>query len=64
MEKISRREKKALSDFLINVAVAWFTAGVISVFISKYTVFEILVSITWGMVMSLISLLGGMKMVK
>jgi len=58
MRKINIGQKKALSDFLNNIAAAWFTIGVITpLFITTdKTLDDIITSIIFGLTGSVASL--------
>ena len=58
MKKISKSQKQIIAEFLTNIGVAWFAAGVISVFVSKPKNFlEIIFSVSWGIIISFLFLL-------
>lgn len=64
MKKI-KPEYQLVAEFFSNIAVAWFTAGVIGVFISKKTsIFSYFYSIGWGLFFSFIFLLIAVKLIK
>jgi hypothetical protein len=42
-------ERKVYSEFFTNLAVAWFTGGVISPFFTtSRNIFQLVVLVTWG----------------
>jgi hypothetical protein len=56
---------KLVSEFLSNIGVAWFTAGVIGIFISGAKGYnEILTSLGWGIGFSSFFLFSGMISLK
>lgn len=64
-EKIAFVQKQLIAEFLENIGVAWFAAGVIGVFVSgTKNMFDIGISITWGIVLSVIFLWGGVNVIK
>ena len=65
MKKISVGQKKLIAEFLANIGVAWFAAGVISIFISgTENPKEIFFSIIWGLVLSFAFLLIAASLLK
>lgn len=65
MEKISAKQKQLIAEFLTNIGVAWFAGGVIGVFIGKpESIFTIIGSFSWGIVLSLVSLWSGVLLIK
>lgn len=65
MKKISAKQKQLIAEYLTNIGVAWFAAGVIGVFISKpESIFTIIGSFLWGIVLSLVSLWSGVLLIK
>lgn len=59
MKSMSKDAKRLIADFFVNIGVAWFAAGVIGIFISHLSnATEILVSVTWGIGMSVLFLLS------
>lgn len=56
---------KLVSEFLSNIGVAWFTAGVIGIFITGTRGYnEVLTSLGWGIGFSLLFLVSGMGFLK
>lgn len=65
MKKISTSQKQVIAEFLANIGVAWFAAGVIGVFITKTgSVLTIIGSFSWGIVLSLVFLWSGVILIK
>lgn len=65
MKKFRNEQKKLLADFLANIGVAWFAAGVIGLFVSGVKNFlDAGLSLVWGLVLSAIFLWFGMIVVK
>ena len=65
MKKFSIEQKKLISEFLANIGVAWFAAGVIGIFVSGVgSPIQILGSLSWGIVLSLIFLWWGSTLLK
>jgi len=65
MRKLSNRAKQLIAEFLSNIGVAWFAAGVISIFISGTKTFtEIIISVGWGLLLSLVFLWVGIYFVQ
>lgn len=65
MRKISRNQKQIIAEFLSNIGVAWFAAGVISIFVSKpKNYFEIIFSLSWGIAVSFLFLLMSLYTVR
>ncbi len=56
MVKLTNSQLKELAQYLNGVAVAWYTAGVISPFFAKFEGYETLKFATIGLVVSLFSL--------
>lgn len=51
--KLSINERKLIADFLANIGVAWFAAGVIGVFITRpKNIIDITLQIFWGIAFS------------
>jgi len=58
-------ELKLVAEFFSNVAVAWFAAGVIGVFVGNIKEpKEILISLLWGITYSGLFLFVGAKILK
>lgn len=65
MTKFDIGQKRLVAEFLANIGVAWFTAGVIGIFVASYaSIAQILGSLTWGIVLSMISLWLGSTLLK
>jgi hypothetical protein len=65
MKQIVVDQNKLIADFFVNIGVAWFTAGVIGVFINKgLTQIEILYSVGWGVGFASLSLLLAVVIIK
>jgi len=65
MEKLSFGQRRLIGEFLSNIGVAWFVAGVIGSFVqSPENLNEAIVSLLWGVIFSLISLRLAMYFVK
>ena len=65
MRKISHAQRQLLAEFLSNLGVAWFAGGIIGVFISGTNdLFKIIISVFWGLLLSAISLSGGMYLTR
>lgn len=65
MKKFRNEQKKLLADFLANIGVAWFAAGVIGLFISgAKNIIDAVLSLVWGFGLSAIFLWFGMIVVK
>jgi len=55
MKKLSNKAKQLIAEFLSNIGVAWFAAGVIGVFLGGAKTFsQIIISVGWGLLLSLI----------
>lgn len=64
LKKNSDRSK-LVSEFLSNIGVAWFTAGVVGIFISGAKSYnEILTSLGWGIGFSSFFLFSGIISLK
>lgn len=56
---------KLVSEFFSNIGVAWFSAGVIGIFVTGIRGFnEMLTSLGWGIGFSLIFLVSGVSFLK
>ncbi|KKQ25043.1 MAG: hypothetical protein US40_C0004G0081 [Candidatus Roizmanbacteria bacterium GW2011_GWC2_37_13] len=65
MSSFIKTERQLVAEFFSNIGVAWFTAGVIGVFIDqRRNINEIFYSIIWGIFFSSIFLLVGVKLIK
>lgn len=65
MKNISGAQKQFVAEFLGNIAVTWFAAGVIGVFLGGAKTFlEILLSISWGLFFSVAFLYAGIYLIK
>lgn len=65
MRKFSLDQNGLIAEFMTNIGVAWFAAGVIGAFIGgSKTIPEIIISISWGIVVSLIFLGGGLYFIR
>lgn len=53
MRRLSVGQKRALSQFFTNSAVAWLSAGVITPFFVGRELPNVLGSLTWGMLFTL-----------
>lgn len=60
MKKIFIKENQLVAEFFSNIGVAWFVAGVISVFLGEVkTIKLVFISVTWGIIFSAFFLLIG-----
>ena len=65
MKNIVIKEKQLVAEFFSNIAVAWFAAGIIGIFIGqKRSLYEIVFSILWGLLFSSLFLFIGVKLIK
>lgn len=49
MGKLSVAQRKVIADFLANIGVAWFAAGVIGAFLSSpKNILELIIPLIWG----------------
>lgn len=65
MKKFREEQRKLLADFLANIGVAWFAAGVIGLFVSGVkNIIDAGLSLAWGLGLSAIFLWFGMIVVK
>lgn len=65
MKEIVFNQNKLIADFLANVGVAWFAAGVIGAFFNKNLDFiQALSSIGWGLAFSSLCLLLATSIIK
>lgn len=65
MKNISNSQKYLIAEFLSNIAVAWFAAGVIGAFIGEIkNLMEIVFSVAWGICLSIIFMLSGFNVLK
>lgn len=65
MKKFGIGQKRLIAEFLANIGVAWFTAGVIGIFIASTTsLTKIISSLSWGIILSTIFLLLGSSLLK
>lgn len=61
----NKEQVKLVAEFLSNVAVAWFAAGVIGIFVGGVrNVSDILASLTWGIAFSFVFLWAGTSFLK
>lgn len=58
MRKISEKQHQLIAEYFANIGVAWFAAGVVTAFFVNHdrAGFEILSSIGWGLIFSLVFL--------
>ena len=62
---VSSGQKKLAADFLTNIGVAWFVAGVISLFVSgSKNLIDVIVSLAWGIGFSTAFFLTGFRFLK
>ena len=62
--KFTFKQKELLANFLSNIGVAWFAAGVVApIFISSKTT-DIIISGVWGLILSIFSLSFSLLVVK
>lgn len=60
MKRKVKRESQLVAEFFSNIGVAWFAGGVISAFSRGFgEFFQSLISIIWGIVLSLVFLFVG-----
>jgi hypothetical protein len=53
-------QRKLIANFLANIGVAWFAAGVIGIFVNKVTdLAEVVKSLFWGIGFSMIFVVFG-----
>ena len=65
MKKLSAGQKKLIAEFLSNIGVAWFVAGVVNLFVSRpKTLAELAVSLVWGISFAVAFLRGGLFFTK
>lgn len=65
MATISQGQKHLVADFLANVGVAWFAAGVIGILISgTKSMNDILFSFSWGIGLGIVFLGMGTYVLK
>lgn len=65
MKKVTAKQRYFIADYFGNIAVAWFAAGVIGIFISGAKTFSgIVVSMAWGIALSMIFLVIGYRIIK
>lgn len=58
-------KRKLIAEFLSNIGVAWFAAGVIGIFVNKVDSFvEIAKSLVWGLGFSISFLFIGANIIK
>jgi len=56
MERLSSGQKKALSEFFANAAVAWFSAGIVIPFFANRRLEEFFAFSLWGLLFTLMFL--------
>jgi hypothetical protein len=54
MERLSLGQRKALSEFFTNAAVAWLSAGIIIPFFANRRIEEFIALGLWGLFFSLV----------
>jgi len=64
VRKLSVGQRKALSEFFTNGAVAWLSAGVIAPFFTDKTLTNFVGSLTWGVVFTIWFLLIALLLTK
>lgn len=65
MKRATIDQKRLISEFLSNIGVAWFTAGVIGAFFNKSLNFvEIISSVGWGIGLGFLSLSFALVIIK
>lgn len=62
---MKQKEKEIVAEYLSNIAVAWFAAGVIGIFIGgAKNIGEISISLLWGLILSGTFLYAGTVVLK
>lgn len=62
---VSFGQRKLAADFLTNIGVAWFAAGVIGLFVGgSKNLTDLFISLGWGIGFSVIFFLVGFRMLK
>ena len=57
MTRFDIGQKRLVAEFLANIGVAWFTAGVIGIFIaSTISLTQVISSLSWGIILSIMFL--------
>lgn len=65
MKKISIGQKQLIAEFLSNIGVTWFAAGVIGVFLGgAKNLLEIFFSVSWGLLFSLLFISTGFYLLR
>jgi hypothetical protein len=64
LKKFSVGEKRLMAEFVANIGVAWFAAGVINLFSVEKTMGQVFISLMWGVVFSIGFLRLGMYLVR
>jgi len=65
MSKLLLRQSQLIAEYFSNIAVAWFTVGVIGAFFGGGENFtEKVISVLWGLIISLVFLLIGLYVIK
>lgn len=65
MKKLSSVQKQLIAEFLTNIGVAWFAAGVVGIFLTGLrNPLEIGVSLGWGLLFSVAFLYAGIYLIK
>lgn len=58
-------QRRLVAEFLANIGVAWFTAGVIGIFIASTTsLTKVISSLSWGIILSTIFVWFGFSLLK
>jgi len=58
-------QKRLIAEFLANIGVAWFAAGVIGIFVNKTSLLdEAMRSLSWGLGFSSLFLFAGTVIIK
>jgi len=61
MKRLTTKEKDLIAEFLSNIGVAWFAAGVITLFVSlEQNLLQNVISLAWGVGFSFSFLSFGM----
>jgi hypothetical protein len=62
---VSSGQKKLAADFLTNIGVAWFAAGVIGLFVGEARdLNNLLTSLSWGIGFSILFFMVGWRFMK
>lgn len=63
-KRLSNGEKRLLAEFVANIGVAWFAAGVIGLFAGGKSSVQVIFSLSWGMLFTVIFLRVALALIK